>query len=255
MSHRSPDTASLSLPPIRNRASSTSTSTNISSALGRRKSALFCLTNPGANIPAQPTLVSQQTDPLPSLIPPSTNPSMLMIFVSRFLEWVHVQPKHSLAWSTPTTPLSAPGDNLLPVSTPTHKTEFGDLSEKDSSASWWSNLPPVRPLQLPGFHPLTPFRAFPDACTFVVCSASFPSIYCSCFLLSVHSSYISLVAPDPHRPRSARPRASRIFAERACSHGTCHRRYVYYCSVQTCLVNSRKRHLGAFCLHHVFPAN
>jgi hypothetical protein len=90
----------LSPPPTRHRASS------IRSALSRRRSS-SCLTE------TTPPLAPLTIDPLPP------QPSMLVIVAARFLEWLHLQPKHSFSWSTPSSPRSATDEYVLPLSAST----------------------------------------------------------------------------------------------------------------------------------------
>ncbi|KAG5649007.1 hypothetical protein DXG03_000356 [Asterophora parasitica] len=70
---------------------------------------------------------------------------MLVLIVSRFLEWVHVQPKQHLSWSTPSSPRSSAEDFVLPLSASATKTSFGDQVHQESpkvqpALSWGKSL-------------------------------------------------------------------------------------------------------------------
>ncbi|KNZ81484.1 hypothetical protein J132_00450 [Termitomyces sp. J132] len=52
---------------------------------------------------------------------------MLIIVASRFLQWLHFQPKQHLSWSTPSSsPRSSSEDYVLPLSASAARTSFGD---------------------------------------------------------------------------------------------------------------------------------
>ncbi|RDB22470.1 Transmembrane protein 41 [Hypsizygus marmoreus] len=134
----------LSPPPqTRNRASSSNLRSAFTlSSLGRRRSSSFLQLNPADDQSLPPPSLPQppalSVDPI-STAPPT--PSMLVIFASRFLEWLHVQPKHNLSWSTPSSPRSSADDFVLPLSASAHKTSFGDdvhqdLAKSQSSMRW-----------------------------------------------------------------------------------------------------------------------
>lgn len=111
--------------------------TNLRSAftlnsLGRRRSN-SCLNVEApldSPLPVPPPLA---IDPISTAPPPP--PSMLVIFASRFLEWLHLQPKHNLSWSTPSSPRSSADEFVLPLSASAQKTSFGDDVHQDLAKS------------------------------------------------------------------------------------------------------------------------
>lgn len=142
-------------PPNPHRASST----NLRSAftlhsLGRRRSSSFLqLSIPDQTAASLPPDVP--VDPISTSSPP---PSMLALFATRFVEWMHIQSKHPLPWSNPSSPRSSTDEFVLPLSASAQKTVFGDaLSEKDpvkqdSSHSWRQGFPSVRNPRQPSCH-------------------------------------------------------------------------------------------------------
>jgi hypothetical protein len=60
---------------------------------------------------------------------------MIPVLASRVLQWLHLQPEHTLSWSNPSTPRSSSDDFVLPLSASSQKTSFGNVtSEKPPSA-------------------------------------------------------------------------------------------------------------------------
>ncbi|KAF8655287.1 hypothetical protein AX16_003186 [Volvariella volvacea WC 439] len=119
---------SLAPPPVsRSRASSTTLRPAFTLAsLGRRRSS-SCLNC--EQQPATPPNTQQSQPPSP---PPPPSPSMLILFASRFLEWLHLDSKQHRNWSTSSSPRSSEDDFVLPLSASAQKTTFGDvLNEKD----------------------------------------------------------------------------------------------------------------------------
>jgi hypothetical protein len=122
-------------PPSRHRASSTTLSSAFSNhSLGRRRSSSFIHPEPSTPPPSQPPALT--IDPVsPSTTNPS--PSMLVIFASRFLEWLHLQPKHTFSWSTPSSPRSSDDVYVLPLSASAHKTSFSqDIQDSISKSQF-----------------------------------------------------------------------------------------------------------------------
>ncbi|KAL0949490.1 hypothetical protein HGRIS_009544 [Hohenbuehelia grisea] len=160
-----PPSDHLSLPPEpphgRLRASSTSTSLrplNLAS-LGRRRSSSNLQLPQSESTASSPALSpvsitptstppsEQEQDPSHS----SSSTSMLLLLASRVLDWAHVHPKHSLSWSTPSSPRSSVDEFVLPLSAPPTQTTFGDsIFEKESAQSsslssrWFQGLPPLQ---------------------------------------------------------------------------------------------------------------
>ena len=126
-------------PPSRHRASSTTLQSAFSShSLGRRRSSSFVhsdsdsSTPPSSSPPQPPALTIDPVSPV------TQTPSMLVIIVSRFLEWLHLQPKHTFSWSTPSSPRSSADDYVLPLSASAHKTSFGDdIQDSISRSQFW----------------------------------------------------------------------------------------------------------------------
>lgn len=120
----------LSPPPqtlARHRASSTNLgSASTLSSLGRRRSSSFLQANPTDEPAPSPAVAHPPSRAINPITTPPPPPSILVIFASRFLEWMHVQPKHKFSWSTPSSPRSSVDDLVLPLSASAHKTSFGE---------------------------------------------------------------------------------------------------------------------------------
>jgi hypothetical protein len=83
----------------------------------------------------------------PSPIDNPSQPSMFAVVASRFLHLLHVSSKHSLHWSTPSSPNSSSDEYVLPMSASSQQTSFGDVfGEKElstathASKAWWSSV-------------------------------------------------------------------------------------------------------------------
>jgi len=138
---------SLSPPPVPNRHRAHSTSLRPAltiSTLGRRRSASLeppplpsCDTTSSDITPVESQVSSSES---------SSRSSMLAVIASRFLQALHVSPKHSLQWSTPSSPRSSTDEYLLPTSASSQQTTFGDVfGEKDLSKThapnaWWPSI-------------------------------------------------------------------------------------------------------------------
>ncbi|KAF8621607.1 hypothetical protein AX15_007627 [Amanita polypyramis BW_CC] len=124
----------------RTRASSTTLNCGVTLAsLGRRRSAsnlqaIHSLSSPPSPVHSEDSSI--HNDPLP--VPQPASPSsMLSIFISPFLEWLHFQQKHTRAWSAPTSPRSSIDEPVLPLSASAQKTSFGpEVHEKFLSKSY-----------------------------------------------------------------------------------------------------------------------
>ncbi|KAF8076459.1 snare associated Golgi protein-domain-containing protein [Lyophyllum atratum] len=115
-------------PPTRHRSSSTSLRSGCTlTALGRRRSSSCLQSNPADTHPPSSPPSEQPPslaiDPVTTAAPP---PSMLVLVATRLLEWLHVQPKQHLSWSTPSSPRSSAEEFVLPLSATAQKTSFGD---------------------------------------------------------------------------------------------------------------------------------
>ena len=76
-------------------------------------------------------------------------PSMFAVIVSRCLQLLHLPPKHSIQWSTLSSPVSSTDEYVLPISASSQQTMFGDvfgekeLSKTHASTTWWQGHPSV----------------------------------------------------------------------------------------------------------------
>lgn len=143
--------SSLPLPTSQNRgrAHSTSLRPNLSiKTCGRRRSNSFGGSTPEPSSPAhsveQPVNHPTETNiAVVASSESSSRPNMFAIIASRCIELLHASPKHSLQWSTPSSPRSSTDDYVLPISASSQQTTFGDVfSEKEVSTShahnaWW----------------------------------------------------------------------------------------------------------------------
>jgi len=149
----------LSPPPIqsRNRAHSTNLRPALTiDTLGRRRSTSLGRAPELSSVPpsdSSPDITPVDTNPrqISSSELPSS-PSMFAVIASRFLQLLHVSPKHSLQWSTPSSPRSSTDEYVLPISASSQQTTFGDifgekeLSKTHASNAWWQGHPSVRQL-------------------------------------------------------------------------------------------------------------
>lgn len=165
-----------------------SSSLNPHHSLGRRRSS-SCLQYP-------PLMDIQEA--VPAVVQPdSPKASMIVLLASRILQWLHLQPEHSLSWSNPSTPRTSSEEYILPLSASAQKTTFGDVTAEK--------------VPIPVHH-------FPSVCIFLFqqsyflliilplfnagpCSnrssdLSTPNINCSRVLLHVHPPHIPFLAPD-----------------------------------------------------------
>ena len=128
---------SLAPPPqSRSRAHSTNLRPALTiSTLGRRRSTSLGRspddTTTHSNAPLQPP------------------PSMFAVIVSRCLQLLHLPPKHSIQWSSLSSPVSSTDEYVLPISASSQQTMFGDvfgekeLSKTHASTAWWQGHPSV----------------------------------------------------------------------------------------------------------------
>ncbi|KAF9567341.1 hypothetical protein CPC08DRAFT_626946 [Agrocybe pediades] len=125
------------LSPPKHRPRASSTSTNIrppTSSLGRRRS------NTCLQQSFQESAVEPDVQP---------SPSMLQWFVSSFIQWLHVPQKHTLSWSTPSSPRSSTDDLILPLSASAHTVSFTitePLEDIPAEAFRWRLLPSHLPI-------------------------------------------------------------------------------------------------------------
>jgi len=211
--------------------------------LGRRRSS-SCLQLspvPTSAPPIQPH--PPATDP----VVPASSPSMLVIVVSRFLEWLHVQPKHTLHWSTPSSPRSSTDEFVLPLSASAHPTVFvheKQFEKSHPSHNWFQGFPSVRNTSC------LPRGIIPNVCsptdsrTNIARYIAFPVINCACPLLLVHITDFRFMASDTGRPGSTRQRASWLFSKWAGPDGACSGCHGYHSGVEACVVNTWKCCLG-----------
>ena len=153
----SPPSLSPTPTPNRHRAHSTNLRPALTiNTLGRRRSTSLERTPvTTSSTPHSASTVTMVVTPvenhLPSSSPSSSSsPSVLAVLASRFLELLHVSPKHSLQWSsTPSSPRSSTDEYILPMSASSQQTTFGDvfgekeLSTAHASTAWWQGHPSV----------------------------------------------------------------------------------------------------------------
>lgn len=156
---------SLSPPPTPNRHRAHSTNLRPAltiNTLGRRRSTSFDQTTVLSTAFPCPisTFTAPAGDSLSQLSPSNSSPSMLAIIASRILEFLHVSPKHSLQWSTPSSPRSSTDEYILPMSASSQQTTFGDvfgekeLSTAHASTAWWQGHSSVREISRVDASPL-----------------------------------------------------------------------------------------------------
>jgi len=145
-------------PPNRSRASSTNLRPALTiNTLGRRRSSSLAklpvvLQSDETSSPLTPQPAAAGNSPTPSV----SQPSMFALIASKCIELLHVPREHPINWSTPSSPYASNDDDLvLPLSTSSQKTTFGDIAnEKQSSKSHslWLRTPAVSffPLVLMG---------------------------------------------------------------------------------------------------------
>jgi hypothetical protein len=217
--------------PARHRASSTNVRPALTiCTLGKRRS-VSVLRDAASPIPPPPSA--------PTTVPDHQPSSMLLIFASRLLQFLRVNPKHS--WSSMSSPISSPVD-ILPTSASTRTTFGDDVCLEKPSPHPWHLIPSVCTF-------LTILVLFANLllgpCPNSLCHNIVPALDRPRPLLPIHLAHISLLmASDPHRPRSTRQRAPWLLTERPRPHGTRRRRHVNSRSMEARMVHSRKRHLG-----------
>ena len=152
--------SSLPLPNPRGRANSTSLRPNLTiKTCGRRRSNSL-----GSSSTVQQSLREANIAFVASS-ESSLRPNMFAIIASRCLQLLYGSPKHSLQWSTPSSPRSSTDDYLLPISASSQKTTFGDVfGEKEATTphahtAWWQGHSSVciskqSPDKLSSSHPL-----------------------------------------------------------------------------------------------------
>lgn len=185
-------------PPNRSRASSTNLRPALTiNTLGRRRSStslvLPVLQSDTPTTPQPPAASSSPT-------PPPSQPSMFALIASKCIELLHVSKKHSIDWSTPSSPYASSDDDLvLPLSSSSQKTTFGDISdEKQSSRSHrsWLRTPAVG-FFYPPWVIASRSHLSQDPCTCPVCRAPVPVIYSIGLFGFLLAPYLCRMAPHP----------------------------------------------------------
>lgn len=133
-------------PPNRSRASSTNLRPALTiNTLGRRRSLSLALPVVLQGDENASPLTPQPAAASSSPTPPVSQSSMFALIASKCIELLHVPREHD--WSTPSSPYASSVDDLvLPLSSSSQKTTFGDISnEKQSSKSHrlWLRTPAV----------------------------------------------------------------------------------------------------------------
>lgn len=131
--------------PNRHRAHSTNLRPALTiCTLGRRRSTSLEPTLPPTSCDTGSPVVTNLAQPSSS--EPPSSPPMFAVIASRFLQALHVSPKHSLQWSTPSSPRSSTDEYVLPMSASSQQTTFGDvfgekeLSEAHAPNAWWPSV-------------------------------------------------------------------------------------------------------------------
>lgn len=137
-------------PPNRSRASSTNIRPALTiNTLGRRRSSSLILP-PQHSESSTPSTPQSHFEPTQLFASPqsSQSPSMFTVIASGFLDILHVPIRHSINWSTPSSPQSVVHDeSLLPISASSQQTTFSDVyNEKDALRfqPWRWRAPSVR---------------------------------------------------------------------------------------------------------------
>lgn len=149
---------------------------------------------------------------------PDTPPTMFAVIASRCIQFLQLSPKHSLQWSTPSSPRSSTDEYVLPISASSYQTTFDDVhGEKEISttrtpSAWWQGYSSVRPtFLLILVHFSLTFVI--DSRTHIVCGYPVSPIGCSHTLLSFNITHSYVMATHHHRCGFARYIATRLFAE------------------------------------------
>lgn len=159
-------------------------------SLGRRRSSSsLVFQHPHSTTP------TPQEQPAPAAVPTqSPTQSMIVVLASRILQWLHLQPEHTLSWSNPSTPRSSTEELVLPLSASSQKTAFGNVTNEKPSSSV-HHFPSVCPSSFNSSLPLI-HALFVGACSNCFSDMSIANINGSRFLLHVHPSYLPLLAPN-----------------------------------------------------------
>ncbi|KAH6915367.1 hypothetical protein BKA70DRAFT_1511914 [Coprinopsis sp. MPI-PUGE-AT-0042] len=130
----------LQPPPSRTRASSTSLQCLQVHTLGRRRSTSCLNSSSDDQLPQPQTPEPDHSEP--EQLPESS--SMLLVFASRFLQWLHL-PAHPQAWSSAqSSPRSSVDLYILPLSATQESFNIPPIPEKEPQ-SWFQGLPSITP--------------------------------------------------------------------------------------------------------------
>ena len=213
----------------------------------RRRSPSFI--NVGV-VPPSPVSDSQGLSPSTTDLvdPVQPTPSMLVLFVSRFFEWLHLHPKHPAAWSLPSSPRSSTEQSILPTSS--QKSSFSDQVRPDIPTS--HPPPPRRRLDfvlvrlfLTISRLLLTYLLRQDSLTLRPCYPALAHLNCFRSLLPLNTPDFLILAPHNIRCRAARQGTARLYPERTGSRSTRCRRHGCHCNMETCMVRPGKCHLGS----------
>ena len=177
-------------------------------------------------------------------------PSMLVLLASRFLEWVHLHPKHPAAWSIPSSPRSSTEHSILPTSTSSQKSSFSDQVRPDIPNS---DLSPSRrrfDFVLVRFsfiisRSLLTYLLQQDSLTRCPCYPASPHLNCFRSPLPLNTPDFLVLASHNIRRRTARQGTAWLYPERTGPRSTRCRRHGRYRDMETCVVRPRKCHLGS----------
>lgn len=253
MSANTPVSPFLPPPPPRHRASSTNLSSHCSLAtLGRRRSASCLLTV--QDLPASDSSPIP-IEPISTTVPP---PSMLVLFASRFLQWLHLPTKHSSSWSTPSSPRSSSDHFVLPVSADAEQDSFSislpeeKISAQSHTIDWRYSFPIViiSSIVFSLFYAYLILR--PGSRSNINRHHPFSTFHHVCFLLPINSSNIHVVAPHDRRCCSTGQGPAWLLSERSRSSLPRHGSHGHFCNLETCMVYSGQCLMGAYQLSNFF---
>jgi len=218
----------------------------------RRRSPSFIDVSVVAPNPPSPASDPQESSPcaIDRVDAAQPTPSMLVLVASRFLEWLHLHPKHPAAWSIPSSPRSSTEHSILPTSTSSPKSSFSDQVRPDIP----NPDPPLSRRCLDFVLVCLSFNIFRSPLTYLLQQDSLT--FCPCHPALAHlnrfRSLLPLNTPDflvlaPHNIRcsTAGQGTPRLYPERSRPRSTCCRRHGCYRNMETCVVRPGKCHLGS----------
>lgn len=227
-------------PPNRSRASSTNIRPALTiNTLGRRRSSSPILPCQQSE-PSTPSTPQSRFEPAQILASPepAQRPSMFTVIASGFLDLLHVPTRHSINWSTPSSPQSVVQDELLlPISASSQKTTFGDVyNEKDTLRlhAWRWRAPSVRVAPVLTLTDLT--FSIPAPRPYIAGDAALPANNGGGAGVIIFLTHFRGFPYNASRACGIRSRDACIFTKWSATISTRHRCIVCYCSLETCVV-------------------